>query len=398
MSTQVTTAVNSPLTHKESDTQVTDAVNSTLANKETAQQITDAISKMRLQVEGTDVRPTTTLLRAIVDDVRACVPLDDTAEALGLDRMEVLNTAAKLGIWISHVHGGANVTTVTAASLKKPLSATQRKNTVVVPLGYQRGAEHRREVSKALAAIVVFNPDDDELARFVTRQYKPRTTEVDYHIVTSIWYAATQGRLHDVIDVNPGSTRFVQSALTAYDILSLAVQRAQEGVRTIMEATVADLDDIEVACTKSEWVAQREFSKIRETVAAVRESPSSDRILERELGFLRTRINANPQDYFPRRIADLSKAHVRKIALAAGVTVEPQVGLKKAAIRSRLRDMGFGSDVDMLIHQAAAADRAGAMPAFWEAMEARANGEIDWDIELAARLDSANAEARLTTV
>jgi hypothetical protein len=379
-------------------TKVTQASNSTLSNSETPAQITEAIAEMRLQVEDTDVRPTTVLLRTIVDDVRACVPLDDTAATLGLDRMDVLNTAAKLGIWISHVHGGANVATVTAASMKKQLSAAQRKNTVVVPLGYQRGAEHRREVSKALAAIVVFNPDDDELARFVTRQYKPRTTEVDYHIVTSIWYAATQGRLHDVKDVNPGSPRFVQSALTAYDILSLAVQRAQEGIVTIMDATINDLDDLddlETACTKSEWIAEREFTKLREIVAAVRESPVAGRILERELGFLKARINASPQDYYPRRIADLSKAHVRKIALAAGVTVEPQVGLKKAAIRTRLREMGFASDVDMLIHQAAAADRAGAMPAFWEAMESRANGEIDWDIELAARLDAANAEARL---
>lgn len=356
---------------------------------ETDEQVVASITRMREQLAAEDRRPTVELLRSLVDDIRSCRPLDETAQSLGLDRLDTLNLAARLGIWLSHVHGGANVPTITAASMKRQLNAKERRRTVVVPLGYQRGAGHHREVSRAIAAIVIFDPDDEELSRFISRQYKTTSIELDFNVVSSVWYAATQGRLHEVEDVNPTSARFVRSAVAAYDMLSVALERAHEGIRVLAVATADDPEAIEMACLKAEWLAEREMDRLRRAAheAAIDpESLENHRILEREITFLHRRLRETPAVYFPERIADLSKAHVRKIAIEAGVSIDQSTGLKKAAVRTRLREMGFGSDVDMLIHQAVAAERVGGLDDFWEAMEARAAGEMDWDVQLAGRL------------
>jgi len=256
-------------------------------------------------------------------------------------------------------------------------------------LGYEYGNGHRRQVSKALAALIVCYPRDDELARFVARQYPPQTVAVSYEVFNYVWDAATMGRLHEINEVSSGATSFLRSAVAAYDVFNLALEQAREGFLTLMHADVTHLEELELACTKAEWTDEREFAKLREAIAAARNTPTGDRILIRELDFFRVHARRHSPSFPPLRISDITKAQARRIAAGAGIKAAYMDASDLTEIRSRLFDMGFGADIEMLSLRAVEAQRFGIMPAFWDAMEARADGVEEWDLDLAARLDDA---------
>jgi hypothetical protein len=356
---------------------------------ETPEQINGAIDSMRSQLTATATRPTVATLRQIVDGIRNCEPLAETAGTLGLDDLAVLDLAAKLGVWTGRVHRIVNVPVVTASNSKDMFGTRERSHGVVIPLGYEYGNGHRRNVSKALAALIVSDPKDDELARFIARQYRPQTDAVSYGVFNYVWLAATMGRLHGINEVSSGSTPFLRSAVAAYDIFTLALEQAREGFLTLMHADVTHLEELELACTKADWTDEREFAKLREAIAVARNTPTGDRILIRELDSFRAHARRHSPSFPPLRIGDITKAQARRIAIGAGIKVEHTDASNLAEVRSRLFDMGFGADIEMLSLRAVEAQRFGILPAFWDAMEARADGDEEWDLDLAAHFDDA---------
>jgi len=362
------------------------------ARRETPEQINEVIDTMRSQLTATATRPTVATLRRIVDGIRDCEPLAETASTLGLEDLVVLDLAAKLGVWTGRVHRIVNVPVVTAANSKDMFGTRERSHGVVIPLGYEYGNGHQRKVSKALAALIVSYPKDDELARFIARQYRAQTNAVSYEVFNHVWYAATKDRLHGINEASSGSIPFLRSAVAAYDVFNLALEQAREGFLTLMHADVTHVEELELACTKADWTDEREFAKLREAIAVARKTPTGDRILIRELDSFRAHARRRSPSFPPLRIGDITKAQARRIAIGAGIKVESTDASNLAEVRARLFDMGFGADIEMLSVKAVEAQHYGILPAFWDAMEARADGDEEWDLDLAVRLDDAMLE------
>lgn len=384
------------------------------------------IERMRQHKADDEAKVTVSQVRGVVDGLIACRSLDEIAGTTKLEPSKVLDIVATFGTWLTHVLGGSGADTTTASDLaqaplfqfpcakatKKTKAAAKVKATakkaatkaatkatkkvaptgasiqVVIPAGFERSAWHKRDVSKALASIVVANPDNELITRYIARQYPTSSKVLTFEMVAVIWRFATVGRLDEIDQVNPDSAAFTRLVVAAYDLLEVARRDAIAGIRLLASADTSDIDALRQACTKARWVAEGEIAKIESLVAAVASRPSAETVLVKELKFLARRIEANPSRYLIGSIAELMDGQVRRIGAAAGLQVEGANRSDEVQIRRQLQDMGLSSDVDRLVPDGLKALQAGIIDTFWDAMERRVDGDPAWDEDLADSFDA----------
>lgn len=393
----------------------------------------DVIEAMRERVRSTlpERRLTTDEVRAIVSGLVACHSLEDIEGTSGLDKTSVLDVVAELGTWLTHVRGGTNTVVVTAAELsqqplfqggnapkansastktsskklsktsaKAPAKAGSKKSSkaksgpaiqVVLPVGFERSAPHRRDVARALAAIVVADLSDDIIVRFLARKYPSETTVLTFPIVAALWRFATLGRLDDMAEISP-HLGFQRLLVAAWDLLEVARQDSADGIKELIAADVSDLDALRDACAKSRFVAEGELTRIERQITMAHEREAALPLLSRELSFLAQRVRANPMAYLIGSIAELSEGQVRRIAQAAGLPVDGESRAEEAEIRSRLQQMGLSSDVDRLVPEGVRASQVGVLETFWDACERRLAGDQDWDQSLRDAFEQAGVQ------
>ena len=259
-------------------------------------------------------------------------------------------------------------------------------NAVVIPPGFERKAWHKRDVAKALASIVVTDPDDETIARFIARKYQTQAKVLTFPHVTQVWMFARLGRLERFDRINPKNPVFGQLAVEAFDLLEVARQDAINGL-LLLAAGPGDRTELANACTKASWLAESEIKKI----AGMIERGSPDVRLAVELNFLRQRIESNPSGYMPASIAELNPGQVRRIAMASGLSVDNDDRSEEAEIRQALKDYGFTNDLDRLVPAGVKASRAGRREEFFDVMKARKAGDNEWHLAFEDLFESLNA-------
>lgn len=364
------------------------------------------IEKLRLeasrQVEELSQGPSEDQVMTVVEGLLACRPLNEISLASGLDEDVVLDVVAKFGTWLTHSKkGGIRAGQVCAVDMRQqtlfqlefssgvPLEGKGKKakeSRVVVPLGFEPRSGHKRDVSKALAAIVVAAPDRKTVERFVTRQYGVRSASLNYSLVSGVWFMAHSGRLEQIDKVSKDPVFHVQ-AVAAYDLLEVARKDAIEAIDLLVDAGLgADvtLEEMTTACVKSRWIAEREVERIKRLVEAVKQRDSVRGTLATELRFLAGRVHAaakltgrtNP--YRPSSIAELGVGQVQRIAQASNLSIEGASRAEESEIRTRLKELGLSNDLDRLVPEGLRATSSGHGDAFWEIMTARSEGDSSW--------------------
>lgn len=253
---------------------------------------------------------------------------------------------------------------------------------VTIPVGFERKAFHKRDVAKALAAIVVTDPDDDTIARFIARKYQTQARVLTFPHVTQVWFFARLGRLDELDRVNPANHVFGELLVEAYDLLDVARQAAIDGINLLVQGDASDLDAIEAACQKASWVAEADIRRISKMVTLAKARSGSLRLLERELSFFAQRVRQSPGAYRPQEVADLNLGHINRIAAAAGLDVENDERADEIEVRQTLKNLGFTSDLDRLVPEGVRAVRAGKGDEFFEVMDQRRDGNTEWHLML----------------
>lgn len=350
------------------------------------------IERLRQAEHAEERRLSLAEVRGVVDGILAVRPLADIAATTGLDDKTILDVTAELGTWLTHVHGGADATIVSAADhgqqqLLQAATGPARRE-VVVPLGFERRAGHRRDVSRALAAIVVHAPDDKTLTRWLSRKYQPsRANVVTFSIVSVVWRFATLGRLGEIDRINANNAAFAKLLVAAYDLLDVARRDAIDGVITLATADTANLDALAAACVKARWLNEGRIARLERTISLARSRPGVQRLLAKELRSFAAEVRAQPDTWAPTGISKLSEGQVRRICQAAGLSTEGPKRAEEADVRRRLAELGLRADADRLVPDAIRAAQAGVAEEFWAAMELRAAGDPDWESALAAAFD-----------
>lgn len=355
-------------------------------------------------------RPTNEQVSAIVAGLRTCDDLATISRKSGLPEKRVLDVVADLGTWLTHSNKGAPKARIESAEEallgvlflgvwshnvpEKEGHKRKRKRKrsgnnvlpedlkVTVPPGFEPKGFHKRDVSKALAAIVVAAPDDATIARFVARTYQIRSAALNYPMLSGVWYFAQCGRLDKIDAVNAKDPVFHSQVVAAYDLLDIARRDAIDGIEVLVEQNLEDLDRLESACVKARWVAEQEITRLEKLIAAAKVRPTSLKTLEREIRYFADRVKHNEAIYKPSDISKLNVGQIQRIAQAAGLPVEGGSREEESQIRSKLKELGLSSDLDRLLPEGLRAAKTGQLDEFWDVMKACVDGDITWAQQL----------------
>ena len=370
------------------------------------------IENNRNALDTAPLAPSLEQLTTLRDCLALVYSLDDTAALMGICTSRVIDEVSTLGKWLIHTNGGIEVSTETLgemsqmvlfqeaqhkrgpATLGKGSKGKAAKNSgqklskrkVVLPQGFEPG-RNGRDVSRALSAIVVFNPDATTLARYIARTYPPvRQSTLTFSILTSVWKFAALGRLNEIDQVNPSDRSFMNLVISAFDLLDTAISRAHEGVAELLsyakvEGWALDLDAIHLAANKARLLNEAEITRIDSRIELARSSKTPAALVT-EIRFFERRVEATPSLYKIEDIAHLNQAQVRRIAQAAGIEVEGSDRAGENDIRARLRSIGIETDLDRLVLAGIQASQSGKLESFFEVMTIRASGDDSWVSQL----------------
>lgn len=359
-----------------------------------------AIEQLRTEERSATERWTLAQMRTLVQGPPNGWTPEAIAEATGWDVTTVKDIIGDFGTRIRKRVGGAPVVTASAdeagmlfpieedtQKLLKRAKRSKREGAeeavfnapVVLPRGFERGAEDRRDVRKAISAIIVAHRrgllTDELLTGYLDRKQPVRVVELGFAHVAVVWRHAVDGKLATIIEVSEDHA-FRQVIVQAYDLLEVARLDALSGVETLVAGNTSDLDALRRACAKARWVATAEINRIEDLVARVAQRPANVGALERELRYFAQRVRAL-RGYVPATIADLNEGQVLRIAELAGLPTDVD-RTDERIVRKRLVELGFTSDLDQLTPQGVRSIQAGVGDAFWEAMTARANKFEGW--------------------
>jgi hypothetical protein len=334
-----------------------------------------AIERLRSDVKRRSTeeaaRPGVAEVSTIVDDLNKVVPLSVTAAKMprGSEAEQVkmvLDVVATFGTWLTHSQGPSVV------------SNLQQIQITYIPNGYEPTAPHRRDVTKALTAIVLSKPNADVIARFVSRTYRSRSGSLTYALVAGVWMFAKSGRLERIDKVSSDAV-FHNQVVAAYDLLDIALIDAIAGVEFLASQPDAELDlsEILLACGKSRWLAERKVNRLER----VAQMGSVGQLREELRAFARS-VRSDYDTYHPGSISVLNAGQVMRICIAAGIKVEDDTRNDEVEIRSRLRALGLSIDADRLVPEALRAIQRGQSDAFWAIMQSRVDGDTTWADQL----------------
>lgn len=356
----------------------------------------DTIERLR-QSGGDDKPPTLASICGLRDSLLMCVPLQQTAQALDVDPSQVLDWVGKLGTWLTHAATPVEADSYLVVDEDQPALFTSTAGTVrpmvAIPAGYERRAAHKRDVVKALKAIVTSNPDDTVLARWIDHAFPVLAKVLKYTHLTTVHQFASLGRLDEIDQLNPKSATFNELLVTAWDQLTVALDDARAGI-TVLVSDTDDLDLLTEACQRSWWLAEARISRIRRQVDACRERPgpvtlAGLRSMRDDLG---RQVRSSPQDLLPSDIGQLSQGQVMRLAQSIGLQTVDNDRSEEVEIRARLRDMGVDTDLDRLVRRGIAATQAGIVEEFWAAMDARISGDPSWSEQLSDAFEYAGTD------
>jgi hypothetical protein len=352
----------------------------------------DVVEQLRRRVENAKaqqpLRPTLQQVSVITEGICGGEELSVTAGRIGLTDVEaaerlVLDVAATFGTWLAHSLGRADVQHVYTPADQQPtlFQVSCEPGTVMIPLGYEPTGKHRRDVDKALCAILHHRPSNEVVARFVARTYTTRQSLLSYPVVAGVWGFAHRGRL-GTIDLVGGDLVFKTQVLEAYDLLDVTRQDAVDAVQQLLGSREVAPEQALAACDRAYWLDESAFGFLRNAA-------NCGNGLDREMQSLRGKVQRVPGKYFPQEIADLTLGQVRRICEIAGIRVEPENRAEATEIRMALKSMGFSVDADRLVPEALRCAEQGMLDEFWDVMQARADGDPEWSErleELATRM------------
>ena len=314
----------------------------------------------------------------LIDALRNVTPLSETAKLCGLTPAEVLDLTGKLGTWLTHSVGSAGADTETSRS-RAQLSLFQdaRENVVVVPPGFERRGKQRRDVNKALAAIVVHAPSESDLVRWHDRAYPDDQIAMTARDVYVWWSFARLGRIEELSDVST-SVGFSRIMVEAFDLLNVAITDAAASLAIAVDES-ASAEDVADCCAAMLWVHEARVLKLQR-LARICAGSGDVTALRREQRSFRTDVARSPM-FQVTDLADLSQGQVVKIVQAAGLA-ETTSRKDESELRKRLIDLGLERDLDLLVPLGLRAGQRDLDSVFWSAIDLRAKSDPNWRLEL----------------
>lgn len=290
----------------------------------------------------------------------------------------ITDIVATFGTWLAHSLGKSDTV--------YPYAETCGTNIpTYIPSGYMPTDGNKRDLSKALSAILYHAPECGVVERFVARTYTNTSRPLTYAIVSGVWGMCVHGRL-DNIKLVSGDLVFLRQVVDAFDLLDIARTDAITGVGQI--TTESDARDVLKQCDMSYWLDEHNFARLRGAAEISGVNDAGAKRFRYELDSFVTRVSSNHKKYNPASVGELTLAQIRRISALSGLPLEQSNKVEETEIRKILKNMNLDRDLDMLVPQALLCAQDGKLDKFWTIMSSRVNGNNDWFANLSDLLES----------
>jgi hypothetical protein len=282
----------------------------------------------------------------------------------------IINVIAKFGTWVTHSLDLSN--TETSNKNKKSF------NVIKIPKGYEPELNNGRDITRAITAIVSNNPGNEAIARFVDRTYRLRNPSISLNTLNSICCFSNQGRIYNISKVSDDPV-FVQNIVLSYNLLYNGIKDAEKSLNkltTLANDTSKNYKKIYTILLSVIWL--KESSILR--FLSHKDRNSTNKTIQSEFNFLLKILFAELNNI--NNIGQLNSGQIRRLAASKGISVDLVSRENETQIRSVLKNMGLGSDVDKLVPDALRAEEMDRLDDFWNIIQLRIDGDVSWSEQL----------------
>ena len=282
----------------------------------------------------------------------------------------IINVIAKFGTWVTHSLDLSN--TETSNKNKKSF------NVIKIPKGYEPELNNGRDITRAISAIVSNNPGNEAIARFVDRTYRLRNPSISLNTLNSICCFSNQGRIFNISKVSDDPV-FVQNIVLSYNLLYNGIKDAEKSLNklsTLANDTSKNYKKIYTILLSVIWL--KESSILR--FLSHKDRNSTNKTIQSEFNFLLKILFAELNNI--NNIGQLNSGQIRRLAASKGISVDLVSRENETQIRSVLKNMGLGSDVDKLVPDALRAEEMDRLDDFWNIIQLRIDGYVSWSEQL----------------
>jgi hypothetical protein len=282
----------------------------------------------------------------------------------------IINVIAKFGTWVTHSLDLSN--TETSNKNKKSF------NVIKIPKGYEPELNNGRDITRAISAIVSNNPGNEAIARFVDRTYRLRNPSISLNTLNSICCFSNQGRIYNISKVSDDPV-FVQNIVLSYNLLYNGIKDAEKSLNkltTLANDTSKNYKKIYTILLSVIWL--KESSILR--FLSHKDRNSTNKTIQSEFNFLLKILFAELNNI--NNIGQLNSGQIRRLAASKGISVDLVSRENETQIRSVLKNMGLGSDVDKLVPDALRAEEMDRLDDFWNIIQLRIDGDVSWSEQL----------------
>ena len=315
-----------------------------------------------------EYKPSVSDVSCIVADLQKGIPLDVTSKKMRHGSKDekvklVLDTIGTFGTWLTHSMSNSD------------LNGRDKSRTLVkLPDGYEPSSWHKRDVTKALSAIITANPDGDTIARFVARTYRTRSTDLSYPLVAGVWFFIKNNRLDRLENVSTDAV-FYKQCVDSYDLLDGSRLSAISSIRKLASGVLKP-SSAKKAIADAYWLDEPVLKKIEQAL-------NFDKVKYSHLiANLNRRVLLGDTSLNPSSVASLNAGQVLRICAKSGLKVENDFITEETEIRTRIRSMGLSVDADRLVPEALRALSRNNLDSFWDILQARLDGDNTWGEQL----------------
>lgn len=302
--------------------------------------------------------PSITQVRRIIHGLTAADSCDTIAEDTQLSATAIQDIVSAFGTWLSQSKGKVTP-----------------DDPVTIPTGFTT-AETGRELHSSITSLTARTIEDSDIVRWVARKYETGTPTLTYPVVAAVRAFAQLGKLDEISEVSP-SAAFHQLVVQAYDLLEEARTDAVAATTQLCTTNTGPATTIELA-QRAALLHEAAATRLHRIAAAATEHPDALEMLHREQRHFANQVQHPSGPQLPSHIGELTDGQMLRIAQHAGLPTEKAAPAETRRIREQLASLGLEADADQLIGPALNAAQNGTEQAFWDAMRARANHNIDW--------------------
>jgi hypothetical protein len=383
--------------------------------------------------------PTVAQVLLIREDILNCVPVEQTLarpELVGFTIADVMSVAEEFGKHRARVHKRSldkpSVMTADESGMLIPATNDELRNVhtlpkrkrerlvaamgpqilegewLVLPRGWERTAEHGRDIAKSLAALAAGTVSDTESVRFVSRHYDEPVATLDADHVTSLHWIARNGLAvklleigglkrdadGNIVDVGGGNSGLVGLLVEAHDLLEVARLDALDALGVLVRRDTEGLAELRNAVHRASWLAPSDLGRIGKLLEQIELAPGNERlrtILSGKLANFAMWVRSNPTSFALTGVECLTSAHLTQILASSGLAAdESEEKAVTSELRARLTEMGLTNDLDREIPEGLRAWRVDRLEEFYSSRQARVDGDPEW--KLLYEIDRAMAE------